>query len=58
MGSDRGALVRSALRLSYFTVAWNGAVGAVALVAGIISGSTALTAFALSALLDSFHPSC
>ena len=54
MGSDRGALVRSALRLSYFTVAWNGAVGAVALVAGIISGSTALTAFALSALLDSF----
>ena len=51
--SDRPALVRSALRLSWFTVAWNGVVGSAALAAGIISGSTALAAFALNALLDS-----
>jgi divalent metal cation (Fe/Co/Zn/Cd) transporter len=53
MGSGRLALVHSALRLSYFTVAWNGVVGVAALVAAVTSGSTALIAFALSALLDS-----
>jgi divalent metal cation (Fe/Co/Zn/Cd) transporter len=51
--SGRLGLVHSALRLSYFTVAWNGVAGAVALVAALISGSTALAAFALNVLLDS-----
>ena len=53
MWPGRIALVQSALRLSYFTVAWNGVVGVVALVAASISGSSALAAFALSALVDS-----
>ena len=53
MGSARLAHVQSALKLSYFTVAWNGVVGILALAAAIVSGSTALAAFALNALLDS-----
>ena len=53
MGSDRRALVRSALNVSYFTVVWNGVVGISALAAAIVSGSTALAAFALNALVDS-----
>ena len=44
---------RSALRLSYFTIVWNGVVGAAALVVGLTTGSLALAGFALNALLDS-----
>jgi divalent metal cation (Fe/Co/Zn/Cd) transporter len=51
--SERPSLVRSALRLSYFTVAWNGVVGAMALTIGLTTGSLALAGFALNALLDS-----
>ena len=43
------ALVDSALQLSYFTIAWNGVVGATALVVGLTIGSLALAAFALNA---------
>jgi divalent metal cation (Fe/Co/Zn/Cd) transporter len=50
---ERRSLVASALRLSYFTVAWNGFVGAAALVVGLTTGSLALAGFALNALLDS-----
>jgi divalent metal cation (Fe/Co/Zn/Cd) transporter len=53
VGSDRFSLLKSALRLSYFTIAWNGAAGVAALVAAIIASSPALAAFALNALLDS-----
>ncbi len=53
MGGDRFPLLKSALRLSYFTVVWNGSTGAAALVAAVIAGSPALAAFALNALLDS-----
>jgi divalent metal cation (Fe/Co/Zn/Cd) transporter len=49
---DRAGLVTSALRLSYFTIVWNGATGAVALVVALLTDSLALTGFALSALLD------
>jgi divalent metal cation (Fe/Co/Zn/Cd) transporter len=49
----RRPLVRSALRLSYFTIVWNGVVGATALVVGLTTGSLALAGFALNALLDS-----
>jgi hypothetical protein len=49
----RTPLLVSALRLSYFTVGWNGIAGASALVASIVAGSPALAAFALNALLDS-----
>ena len=54
MGSDRVALLKSALWLSYFTVVWNGIAGAAALAAAVIASSPALAAFALNALLDSF----
>jgi divalent metal cation (Fe/Co/Zn/Cd) transporter len=49
----RARLLKTALRLSYFTVAWNGIVGGAALVAAVVAGSPALAAFALNALLDS-----
>lgn len=51
--SGRTRLVTSALQLSYFTIAWNGAAGGAALVASVIASSPALAAFALNALLDS-----
>jgi Co/Zn/Cd efflux system component len=51
--SPRAVLVASALRLSYFTIAWNGITGAAALTISFLTGSLALTAFALNALLDS-----
>lgn len=50
---DRAGLLDSALRLSYFTVAWNGIVGAAALAVAVVSGSLAVAGFGLSALLDS-----
>jgi divalent metal cation (Fe/Co/Zn/Cd) transporter len=53
MTIHRGAHVVTALRLSYFTIAWNGAIGACALVVGVTTGSLALAGFALNALLDS-----
>jgi divalent metal cation (Fe/Co/Zn/Cd) transporter len=53
VGSDRFALLESALRLSYFTIVWNGVAGGAALVAALVAGSTALAAFALNALLGS-----
>lgn len=52
MASSRAALVLSALRLSFFTIAWNGLVGAAALVVSVIDDSLALAGFALNALLD------
>jgi divalent metal cation (Fe/Co/Zn/Cd) transporter len=53
MESSRGSLIASALNLSYFTIAWNGIVGASALVVATLTGSLALAGFALNALLDS-----
>jgi divalent metal cation (Fe/Co/Zn/Cd) transporter len=53
MHASRISLVADALRLSYVTIAWNGIVGALALGVGLVSGSLALAAFALNALLDS-----
>ena len=49
----RTHLVTSALRLSVFTIAWNGVVGALALVVSVLDDSPALAGFALNALLDS-----
>jgi divalent metal cation (Fe/Co/Zn/Cd) transporter len=48
----RSNLLTSALRLSFFTIAWNGAVGAVALAVSVADASLALASFGLSALLD------
>jgi divalent metal cation (Fe/Co/Zn/Cd) transporter len=49
----RVRLLQTALRLSYFTVAWNGVAGGGALVVAVLASSPALAAFALNALLDS-----
>lgn len=49
----RTHLITSALRLSVFTIAWNGVVGALALVVSVLDDSPALAGFALNALLDS-----
>ena len=51
--SSRVALVSAALRLSYFTLAWNGLMGAFGLAVAFFTGSLALAGFALNALLDS-----
>jgi divalent metal cation (Fe/Co/Zn/Cd) transporter len=50
---SRAELITSALRLSYFTFAWNGVIGATALVVSTLADSLALAGFALNALLDS-----
>ena len=50
--SDRASLLTSAVRLSAFTIAWNGAVGAASLVVSFISPSLALAGFGFTALLD------
>ena len=50
---ERARLLGSALRLSYFTIGWNGVVGALALVVSVLDQSPALAGFALNALLDS-----
>jgi divalent metal cation (Fe/Co/Zn/Cd) transporter len=50
---SRISLIAAALRLSYFTIAWNGVIGACGLVAAFLTGSLAVAAFAGNALLDS-----
>jgi divalent metal cation (Fe/Co/Zn/Cd) transporter len=49
-GRDR--LIASALQLSYLTIAWNGLVGALALLVAFLDNSPALAGLALNALLD------
>jgi len=51
--SSRTFLVTAALRLSHFTIAWNGVIGAAGLVVAVSTGSLALAGFAGNALLDS-----
>jgi divalent metal cation (Fe/Co/Zn/Cd) transporter len=51
--SSRAVLITSALRLSYFTIVWNGVIGAAALFVSTVTHSLALAGFALNALLDS-----
>jgi len=46
-------LLQTAVRLSLFTIAWNGVIGAAALVVSVLDSSLALAGFALNALLDS-----
>ena len=49
----RPSLLDSALRLSYLTIAWNGVVGAAALIVAFATASLVMAGFALNALLDS-----
>ena len=50
----RAALVRRGLRLEYLTLAWNAFEGTVAITAGILAHSVALTAFGLDSSLEVF----
>jgi hypothetical protein len=51
--ASRGeALHRRALRLEWFTVLWNVIEAGVAIVAGVITGSTALVAFGADSLIE------
>src|SRR5258707_6782250 len=49
---ERTAVVRHARRLEYFTIAWNGLEGLVALVAGAIAGSISLVGFGIDSLIE------
>ena len=49
---DRGALARRGRRLEYFTIAWNIAEGAIALVAGALAGSISLVGFGIDSLIE------
>lgn len=49
---DRQAVVRRGRRLEYFTIAWNCAEAAVALVAGAIAGSISLVGFGIDSLIE------
>ncbi len=50
---QRENLRRQALRLEYFTIAWNTAEAAVAIVAGWLAGSIALVGFGLDSIIES-----
>src|SRR5260370_24097183 len=49
---DRTAVVRHGRRLAYFTIAWNGLEGLVAVVAGAIAGSISLVGFGIDSLIE------
>lgn len=49
----RGPLLRRALALSVFSVAWSGVVGSVAVYVASVSGSLSLLGFGVDAIIDS-----
>jgi divalent metal cation (Fe/Co/Zn/Cd) transporter len=49
---DRTAVVRHGRRLEYFTIAWNGLEGLVAVVAGAIAGSISLVGFGIDSFIE------
>ena len=49
---ERPAVVRHGRRLEYFTIAWNGLEGLVAVVAGAIAGSIALVGFGIDSFIE------
>ena len=49
---DRTAVVRHGRRLEYFTIAWNGLEGLVAVVAGAIAGSISLVGFGIDSFVE------
>jgi divalent metal cation (Fe/Co/Zn/Cd) transporter len=50
--SERTAVVRHGRRLEYFTIAWNGLEGLVAVVAGAIAGSISLLGFGIDSFIE------
>ncbi len=49
---DRTAVVHHGRRLEYFTIAWNGLEGLVAVVAGAIAGSISLVGFGIDSFIE------
>lgn len=49
---DRAVLVARGRRLEYFTIAWNGFEGLVALISGLAAGSIALVGFGLDSAIE------
>src|SRR5256885_16496134 len=49
---ERMVVVRHGLRLEYFTIAWNGLEGLVAVVAGAIAGSISLLGFGIDSFIE------
>ncbi|MDE3181609.1 MAG: cation transporter [Acidobacteriota bacterium] len=50
--SDRNTIARYGRRLEYFTLAWNGAEGFVAILAGVMAGSISLMAFGIDSFIE------
>ena len=48
----RLAIVRSGRRLEYFTIAWNGLEGLVAVIAGVVAGSISLVGFGIDSFIE------
>jgi len=49
---ERSAIVRHGRRLEYFTIAWNGLEGLVAVIAGIVAGSISLVGFGIDSFIE------
>ena len=49
---ERTAVVHHGRRLEYFTIAWNGLEGLVAVVAGAIAGSISLVGFGIDSFIE------
>jgi len=50
--TDRAAMVRLGRKLEYFTIGWNSFEGVVAVVAGLVAGSTALVGFGIDSFIE------
>lgn len=57
MGKAMSPNVRKALRLEYFTIAWNLIEAAVAISAGVVAGSIALIGFGFDSSIEAFAAS-
>jgi divalent metal cation (Fe/Co/Zn/Cd) transporter len=49
---ERSAIVRQGRRLEYFTIAWNGLEGLVAVIAGVVAGSISLVGFGIDSFIE------
>jgi divalent metal cation (Fe/Co/Zn/Cd) transporter len=52
LSGSRGAVVRRGVLLSYLTIGYNAAEAVIALVAGLVSGSVALTSFGADSVIE------
>jgi hypothetical protein len=55
---ERAALIREALRLEWFTIAWMTGEAIIAIASGIAAHSISLTAFGIDSLIELPRPGC